>query len=591
MKILCTQNQIVYDIPVTKDGENAMPCPVCTPSRKHKRKKSFSWNNKLRTGYCHNCESSFVEYNPQQKKEYVLPRVTNKTALTDKAVAWFVSRGINQTTLNKMGIYSAMEWMPQVGKETSVICFPYYVDDKLVNVKYRDGAKNFKLVKDAELVFYNLNATKDKKEVVIVEGEIDCLSYVEAGVENCISVPNGASARNMEYLDNYFHVFDKENIEKIYLATDNDIHGLELREELIRRLGAERCSVVNFGNLKDANEYLIKHGRNALAKTIEDAVEVPVKGIVNLNYHYDDIYNLFVAGMEVGKGVGFEDIDKAVTWELGRLAIFTGIPSHGKSEFVDFIVTRLNIVHGWKVGYFSPENYPVKYHYAKIASKISGKSFEQRYMNQLEFDSVFDYIINNFFFIYPEDDMGFETIIEKAEYLVRKHGIKVLVLDPYNKIEHMRERGETETEYISRFLDKLIMFGKRFNVLVILVAHPRKMEKGPGGIYVSPSLYDISGSANFYNKADYGLSVYRHFKDPDKDNDDDSPVNLTTVGVMKVKFRHLGDGGEIRLKYNFTNGRYEKEDSTTDEWNYQSYLNPKKEEQNFWVQDEEDAPF
>ena len=73
--------------------------------------------------------------------------------------------------------------------------------------------------------------------------------------------------------------------------------------------------------------------------------------------------------------------------------------------------------------------------------------------------------------------MSFETIITKAKYLVKKNGIKILVIDPYNKIEHLRSQGESETEYISRFLDKISTFARQFNVLVFLVAHPRKMNK------------------------------------------------------------------------------------------------------------------
>ena len=565
MKILCLQNKVVYTIDAKKDGENAMQCPVCTETRRHKNKKSFSWNNQKSTGYCHNCDSRFVEYKPMpERKVFTRPKITNRTELTGKALEWFLGRGISQGALNKLGVYSSTEFMPQTGCDRTVVCFPYYLDEQLVNIKFRDAAKNFKLVKDAELIFYNINALKDSKEIIIVEGEIDCLSYIEAGIDNCISVPNGASAKNLDYLDNYVDLFD--GLEKIYLATDNDLHGFELREELIRRLGAEKCFVVNFGEFKDANEYLVNKGKIALAQTVTNAIEVPVEGVIKLQSHYDDIYSMFISGAETGFGVGIEEIDKAVTWETGRLAVFTGIPSHGKSEFVDYICTRLNLIHGWKVGYFSPENYPVKYHYSKLASKISGKKFEKGYISREEYDRTFDYISNNFYFIYPEEDMSVDNVLAKAKHLVRRYGIRVMVFDPYNKIEHMRDRGETETEYISRFLDRMIMFGKRHNVLVFLVAHPRKMEKAANGAYIKPTLYDINGSANFYNKADYGISIYRDFN-----------TNKTTASFLKVKFKHLGDGGDVELKYNYINGRYENIDSEFREWSDKSYLDKEEE--------------
>lgn len=561
MKILSLNSKQTYEIEPRKNGENISTCPECDANRKHRGKKSFSWNDTKKTGYCQNCEAKFVEFKPfQEKKEYIVPSWKNKTDLSEKAVKWFEGRSISQKTLLTMKIYSDVEFMPQTGNNRNVICFPFFLDNKLVNIKYRDAEKNFKLVKDAELIFYNINALKGATSIVITEGEIDCLSYIEVGITNCISVPNGAGSRNVEYLDNHIELFD--SLERIYIATDNDIKGIELREDFIRRFGAERCLVVNYKDCKDANEYLSKYGGIMLAQTIQDANEIPVDGIVNLTSMYDDIYAMFSEGLKPGKSIGFSDFDEKVTWELGMLAVFTGIPGHGKSELVDFICTKLNIQHGWKTAYFSPENYPIKYHYSKIASKLTGKQFKAGYISQEEYEISFEYIENNFFFIFPEDDMSFENILIKAKYLVKKNGIKILVIDPYNKLEHMREKGETETEYISRFLDKIKTFARINNVLVILVAHPRKMEKDKQtGFYQKPNLYDINGSANFYNKCDYGVSVYRTYTD-----------NVVSVDIIKVKFRHLGDGGMVELHYNYNNGRYEKKDCTIDYWDNKSYM-------------------
>lgn len=568
MKILSLTTKQTYEIEPRKNGENISTCPECDANRKHRGKKSFSWNNSKKTGYCQNCEAKFVEFKPfQEKKEFIVPSWKNKTDLSEKAVKWFEGRSVSQKTLLKMKIYSDVEFMPQTGNNRNVICFPYFIDTKLVNIKYRDAEKNFKLVKDAELVFYNINALKNNTSIIITEGEIDCLSYIEVGIDNCISVPNGAGSRNIEYLDNYIDLFD--SIEKIYLATDNDIKGIELREEFVRRFGSEKCYIVNYKDCKDANEYLGRYGGIMLSKTIQEAVEIPIEGIVNLTSMYDDIYAMFSEGLKPGKSIGFSEFDDKVTWELGMLAVFTGIPGHGKSEVVDFICTKLNIKHGWKIGYFSPENYPIKYHYSKIASKLTGKQFKAGYITQDEYEQSFEYIENNFFFIFPEDDMSFENILIKAKYLVKKNGIKVLVIDPYNKLEHLRERGETETEYISRFLDKIKTFARVNNVLVILVAHPRKMEKDKQtGFYQKPNLYDINGSANFYNKCDYGISVYRTYSD-----------NVVSVDIIKVKFRHLGDGGMIDLHYNYINGRYERVDCTIDYWDNKSYLLPEDTKQ------------
>lgn len=355
MNIISSKTSVLYEYTPRRNGENYDICPECSKDRKHKNKKSFSWNDAKKCGTCFNCEASFHEYKPErEKKVYEAPKWRNKTDLSNEFVKWFESRMINQNTLVKMGICSDTIFVPQIEKEVPVICFPFYLDERIVNIKSRDIDKHFTLSKNAELIFYNINSLKNAKEIIITEGEIDCISFIQCGFENCISVPNGASARNMEYLDNYFDLF--EPIEKIYLATDNDIAGIGLREELIRRLGQERCYIVNFKDCKDANEYLCKKGGLALSSTIKEAIELPVEGIINLNSCYDEIYTLFVKGLEKGSIIELANFDALMTFELGRLAIVTGIPGHGKSEFVDFIATKLNILYGWKTAYFSPEN-------------------------------------------------------------------------------------------------------------------------------------------------------------------------------------------------------------------------------------------
>lgn len=540
-----------------------MACPACSRNRKNAKAKSFSWNAEKQAGKCHHCDEIFVLYREQEKpKEYTAPIWKNKTNLTENLVRWFEGRMIKQDTLVKMKIYSDNEFMPQIGKETSVVCIPYFENGELVNIKYRDGAKNFKLHTGAKLILYNIDGIIGQKEAIICEGEIDALSYITCGISNAVSVPNGAN-KNLQYLDDCIELFDA--METIYIASDNDVKGIELREELVRRFGAERCRIVNYKDCKDANEYLVKYGGIALRETITDAIEIPVKGIVNLSNYYDDIYSLLINGMEKGAGIG-EQFDSACTWELGRLAVVTGIPSHGKSEFVDFLCVKLQILHGWRPAYFSPENWPVKYHYAKLASKITGSEFSAKYISTDKFEQTFDYIKENYFFISPEEDITVENILDKAKYLVKKRGIKVLVIDPYNKLEHGMKQGESETNYISRFLDKLTLFARVNNVLVILVAHPRKMNKDAMGNFDVPTLYDINGSANFYNKADYGITVFRNREQ-----------EQVFIHFLKIKFKHLGDGGVVQTSYNFKSGRYELPNTSFPDWSFTSYLEPDAE--------------
>ena len=539
MKIQSSNTKRIFIFDPGSNGQERHLCPECSHLRKKKTDKCLSWDNRNKRGYCHNCNTSFFEYSPHELKQYFVPEWKNRTDLTDKAVRYFEGRMIRQESLNRMKVYSDKEFMPQYGKEIEVVCFPYFLNDKLINIKYRGANKSFKLVSGAELIFWNIDCLKESTEVIITEGEIDALTFIQAGFKNTISVPNGAN-KNLEYLDNCIDMF--RDIQAVYLATDQDTKGIELRDELIRRLGAERCYIISFKDCKDANEYLLKYG-DAVHDLIDKARPVPVRGIVEVDYLTADIYDLFNKGIQSGLKIDFQKIDEFITWESGRMAIVTGIPSSGKSEFVDYIVTRLNIIHGWKAAYFTPENYPLKFHYAKIFEKLIGRRFSKSKATELEYDMAMDHIRQNFFYILNEEDFTVKTILESAKILVRTRGIKIIVIDPYNKMEHQYK--DSETQYISRFLDELINFAKFNDILLFLVAHPKKMSRGE-----VPSLYDISGSANFFNKTDYGITVHR------KCDDNNIPINEIDVHFQKIKYKHLGNPGVTNLYYDYETGRF-----------------------------------
>lgn len=544
--------QLLYEInPPRESGEVTMLCPKCSSTRKKSRVKCFSWNADKRAGHCHHCSADFVENRPlkeHQAKVYRVPEWKNKTELTEKSVKWFEGRMISQATLVGMKIYSDTIRMPQFDKPVEVICFPYFVGGELKNIKSRGPQKSFKIESGAELVFYNFDCIANSAELIIVEGEIDALSFIDAGFSNVVSVPNGASGTDLPYLDNYIERLEK--ITKFYIATDFDEPGIKLRNELVRRLGSEKCVVVTFEGHKDANELFKNKGGIALRRVLENAEEIPVEGMIGLESRYDDIQLLFKNGLPEGYRIGDDSIDDYIRWQTSRLAIWTGIPSHGKSEMVDYVNIKLALSYGWKTLFFSPENFPLEFHYAKLASKITGKGFKEGKMTVAEFEESYEFILSNFFWMDPYTNATLEDILKRTELYVKRHGVKQLVIDPYNCLEHSLNKGETESIYIGRFLDTLARFSKKHDILIHLVAHPTKMQKDHNSkAYPPPSLYDISGSANFYNKADYGLTVHRDFA-----------KSTTNLHVTKVKFRNLGktnlDG--ITLHYNTNNGRYEQ---------------------------------
>lgn len=543
-------------------------CPQCHETRHNKTDKSLSVDLDKGLWNCHYCgwggslnESEFddspegkrrwMEKQPwfrpaeirREKPVYKKPAPHALTALSERAQAWFTSRGISPQTVQALKISEGMEWMPQKQGQANTVQFNYFKDGELVNVKYRTGDKCFKVCSGAELLPYNIDAIKGQRECIITEGEMDALSFVEIGFPNVISVPNGAN-NNLSYLDAYIEDYfdDKDTI---YIASDTDTKGVLLRDELLRRFGAERCRVLDYGaDCKDANEVLMKHGRDALKRCLAEAPEVKLEGVFTVSDFENSLDALFENGMQKGVTIGHDCFDRLCSFETKRLCVVTGIPGSGKSEFIDEIAERLNMRYGWRFAYFSPENAPLAYHASKLIEKFTGKRFSKSTLSYGEYKQVKRHLEDNIFFISPKDDFRLETILERAKFLVRRKGIKALVIDPYNRLEDESE-GQNETKYISKQLDRLTNFAQQNDVLVILMAHPTKQPRNKDGVIEAPTLYDISGSANFYNKTDFGIVVHRNRVE-----------NTVEVIIQKVKFRHLGECGTALFKYNLNNGRY-----------------------------------
>ena len=188
MKYQSSNTKHIYDINFN-EGKKRYTCPECSDSRSKAKAKDLQFYPDTNRAYCFHCNTTFFEYKPYNKKEYTIPEWKNKTDLTDKAVRFFEGRMIKQETLNRMKIYSDNEYMPQFKKAVDVICFPYFVNEKLINIKFRGPQKTFKLNSGSQLVWYNYDAILSNDEIIICEGEIDLLSIMQCGFDNVISVP------------------------------------------------------------------------------------------------------------------------------------------------------------------------------------------------------------------------------------------------------------------------------------------------------------------------------------------------------------------------------------------------------------------
>jgi len=309
------------------EGQFKTTCPKCSEGRRKKKEPCLSVNIDEGIWNCHHC-GWFGSLNKKSKyEEYVKPEWNNNTLLSDKLVKWFNSRGIRQKTLIRNKITEGVTFMPQVVKEVNTIQFNYFEDNELLNIKYRDANKNFKLVKGAVKILYGLDDIKNTNDVIIVEGEMDKLSYEEAGFTNCVSVPNGANIK-MDYLDTCKDYF--KDVSNIFISTDNDEKGIELEKELSRRLGRDRCYKVSYPEgCKDANDVLVKYNLLELEKCILNAKPYPLEGVVSINNIDADIDRLYENGLSKGLTVGHGEFDNMFSFISSQLTVITGIPTHG----------------------------------------------------------------------------------------------------------------------------------------------------------------------------------------------------------------------------------------------------------------------
>jgi len=528
-----------------EEGKTQGTCPLCSDNRQPKNQKakcaSYDWERGL--GTCHNCNTSFQLHTYQRKgaseKVYVRPDTPEVLPeVSSKVVEWFKSRGISQKTLTDVKVGEGTEYMPQTGKTENTIKFNYFMGDQLINIKYRDGRKNFKLFKGAEKVFYNINSIVGYEYCIVTEGEMDVLALHEAGIPNTVSVPNGATlnSNNLDYLDNCIDYFDDK--EKIILAVDSDEAGQALQQELVRRLGAEVCFLATFEDCKDANEYLLKYGKEKLVQRISNARPVPLENVTTFRDIEDEVTDFVRNGFKKGFQVGLPNFDDIFSTYTGQFITVTGIPSSGKSDFVDQMVIGYNANYGWKTAFASPENAPTYLHAHKLMRKTWQGMPTSADIHGDKWNQVADHVNSNYFFIDMER-YTLESVLRKGAELVKRKGIKCLVIDPFNKVRDVDCKTEDVNRYTMEYLTKIESFAKKYDVLVFIVAHPTKMYKDKDGKIEEPTMYNIKGGGEWYDASYHGILVHRNYEE-----------RTVKAKILKVKFQNLGENGaEAHFKW------------------------------------------
>ena len=557
-----------YKLPTNKKKST---CPVCSSQRKKKTQECLMLDWERGLGTCQHCGEILQLHTYKFEKDsnavnYITPKTIVSQSTSDGVINWFKTRNISEETVKDLKVTNGNEYMPQVSKEVNAIFFNYYVQGKIVNIKYRDAQKNFKMYKGAQKTFYNIDSIMGRDECVITEGEIDTMSYHESGIKNVVSVPNGFNSSgqvNLDYLTDFYFAFESKS--KIYLALDADQAGENGKKEFIRRFGSDKCYLVNFKDCKDANEYLIKYGKEALKNTIADSTPCPIENVIRVNDMTSELDSFYKNGVENGYKIGLSSFDGIFSTYTKQFTVVTGFPSSGKSDFVDQMTVGYNMMYNWKIAYASTENYPQYLHVDKLVRKYYGRTPEYNDTKEMPWKECVSHVNKNFFFINYDDGYDLDKVLKKGEELVRRMGIRCLVIDPYNKVKDKASSNLSINDYTNAYLNKIDNWCKKNDCIIILVAHPTKPQTDKGKVF-EPTFYDVKGGGEFYDMSPHGLLVHRDYEQ-----------GTVKVKVLKVKFSNLGENqADVNYFWNVNNGRYTEMINGDPRWDNTNWITSTK---------------
>lgn len=544
--------------------------------------------------------------NPEFPNKYDIPTELEKSL--------WAKRKISPNVVKQAGLFMQPKFIVEANRELQCLVFPYYEEGVIVNAKNRgkydkDGKekKCYQLEKGGKRVFYNLDSVKNDTDIcILVEGEFDALSVLQALTYqdafnketpnntlkhkkiSVISVSNGVNSLN----DNLALCLDKiKHIREWIVFVDADTGGKSLEDEFTRRIGKRKCRIAKKNGYKDANELLTNKGEMAVLSVLSESVFCKIEGLITLKDYEHDLDHIFRNGMPQGLKLGFENgrsgegFDEYFSLLTKTVGVVTGVPMTGKSTFADTIAILMAKQHNWKTAYFSPEFPDTATHASRIINTLTGKRFRKS-PTDVGHDVIDEYtyfeakeFVNQHFYHYetPVDEkerlveVTTDMIYDFMEDMVMRHGVKLFIIDPLNKVGNESKFGDGGlAKFMNKFFNELNYFKKYLDVCVIVVAHPTKIEKKRKLVYntvdgdeetvwwynpISP--YEIFGGSEIYNQVDFILSMYRY-----PINYPEYPDSYTEVHIQKMKLDYLGKLGVSPFEYDITKRQYSCLDSS-----------------------------
>jgi twinkle protein len=463
-----------------------------------------------------NIEYSFGEKDVKTRHNYRYP---HEEPLNDKShvIDYWGKRGISKNVIDYLDIREDTHG-------NGVFNF-YDTNDVLTMVKYRpartvdkhSGQPKTWCQKDADTsaLLFNMNRVNTSKPLLITEGETDCASAIEAGYINTVSVPLGAG--NLHWIEENWDWLN--NFDSIIIWSDNDEAGVKMRKECVYRLGTWRTKYIATPEfyekdngkkvpLKDVNDCLQIGGKDFVMDLISKAKDVPVTSVVD----YSEIEELDISQMD-GVKTGIKPLDnELVSLFYGTLTILSGRPGSGKTSLIDQAIAS-TIDEDNPVFLFSkelPERLSANWFNTIIAGRRNmiekqSNNGKQYYVVPYSTQKKMQSFYNKKLFIYKDDEPNdVKSVMQSAEECVRKFGCKLIVLDNLMMLDLQCNESDKNTAQ-TNLINLLIKFAVKFNVSVVLIAHPRKTQDSNSDI----EMYDIAGSSNIINLAMRSIGLRR----------------------------------------------------------------------------------
>lgn len=491
-------------------------------------------------------------------------------ALSELHLSWLTKRGLDPEVASRLGVASGSRAdggkVDQDGRG-NVLIFPYSEHGIVVSEKYRAPNKIFWQREGGKRTFFNADVlddpvlTEGREPLVITEGELDCVAVLSAGRPFAVSVPDGAvpvpegtrpddvseddckaeATGKLAFLWN-----NRERLQKIrryVIATDGDDPGRRMAAILVKHLGAARCSRMEFPDgCKDPNDILKKFGPKALSDAVANAKPYPVRGIYELTDFPHEETKLFDPVIEGWSG-------KLKIFE-GAFIVVTGPTSHGKSTFAMEVAANMAMHHKWRIAIFSPEQRPFELCSHLRTLYLAGQEWTRENVTEAD-----NWIRRHFKLILGDpvatgdrdDDITLQWLLDRGEDAVLRYNIDMVIVDPWNELEHAKAPGESTTDYTGRAIRQIKRFGRQYNVTTLLCAHPTKdFMRTRDGTPRAVTLYDVEGAAHWANKSDIGIVVERN----------DQIENGSTITVAKLRYRKYGVCGAYEMTFDPLRQRY-----------------------------------